>query len=97
MSSSVKAGCGLIELKFLFFHLCSKVLKISRRKFQRRKKISGVGHVGPFEVGHVGPGGYKSLLLSVTRLIFIEIMKLFFLVISRTVSFAMKMIRDILL
>ena len=56
-----------------------------------------MGHVGPFEVGHVGPGGYKSLLLSVTRLIFIEIMKLFFLVISRTVSFAKKMIRDMLL
>ena len=66
-------------------------------KEEPRKYFLGVGHVGPFEVGHVGPGGYKSLLLSVTRLIFIEIMKLFFLVISRTVSFAKKMIRDMLL
>ena len=66
-------------------------------KEERRKKFWGVGHVGPFEVGHVGPGVCKSFLLSVTRLIFIEIMKLFFLVISITVSFAKKMIPDMLL
>ena len=54
-----------------------------------------MGHVGPFEVGHIGPVGYKSLLLSVTRLIFIR--KMFFLVVFITVSFAKKVIRDMLL